>query len=373
MQTTLIALLGTTQDLARYELMCVLGSADAASVRDISPDMVQFSSSCTPEHLIDRLGGTVKLLVPIEARDSVLESIVTYVGDAQLSRLSFTLSSFDDLIDEAFARSLKQALAQQGIKSRYRVLSNPRASAGIGKAGSEDFVLYEHGGQQCVARTVAVQDINYWNWKDRSRPAADPRSGMLPPKVARMMVNMALEGVDIIPGETALLDPFCGSGTILMEGMEKALAVVGSDISDRAVHDSRENLAWFAAKRAHHTPWHVTVKDVMDLKPDDDQHYQVIVFEGYLGPPHLAEDKVAGMYKGLGKLYLGALKRLKPLLAPGGRIVCALPQFQMGKHVKHYDDLIDSCEKYGYTSPVGPFEYGRESARVKRRIYVLTI
>lgn len=61
------------------------------------------------------------------------------------------------------------------------------------------------------------------------------RHGALRPTVAAAMVRLAGE-----PGR--MLDPCCGSGTILGEGLAAGWRVVGSDIDDRAVAHARTNV-----------------------------------------------------------------------------------------------------------------------------------
>lgn len=61
-----------------------------------------------------------------------------------------------------------------------------------------------------------------------------------PPKVAQMMINLA--GPD---RHKILLDPFCGSGTILQEAaLLNFQKIYGSDQNSQAVKDSQVNLDW---------------------------------------------------------------------------------------------------------------------------------
>ena len=91
-----------------------------------------------------------------------------------------------------------------------------------------------------VAKVVHVQDVNWWSKKDYGRKKVDRKSGMLPPKVARIMVNLSQT-----PKDGVIYDPFCGSGTILVEALDSGFAAIGSDISEKAVNDSVTNTNWF--------------------------------------------------------------------------------------------------------------------------------
>lgn len=371
----MIALLGTNQALALEELRVVLMRLQSdAQLRLIGNQLVEISEiTLDPISLLKELGGTVKLLEPLPEGD-VTQVIVDDLSESQDGRVRYCISSFSSESVEPLSIDVKKLLAQKSIPARYRLPESPRSSAGLGDQW-HDYILYEHDTCVSVAKTVAVQEIDRWAWKDRGRPWVDPRSGMLPPKIARIMINLGLGSNSINRGKSIVLDPFCGSGTILTEGLDMGLCMYGSDVSSLAVEQSRANCSWFQAEDPafYAARWRVDHRDVMDISIDTYRNVSslvAIVFEGYLGPPHMPENKVKNMHKGLRKLYIGALKRLRPLLQPGNRIVCALPLYVTDEGVKSFDDLIDSCEKYGYTSPVEPFVYGRASAKVKRSIYV---
>tara|TARA_A100001037_G_scaffold306798_1_gene355706 strand:+ start:4962 stop:6143 length:1182 start_codon:yes stop_codon:yes gene_type:complete len=76
-------------------------------------------------------------------------------------------------------------------------------------------------------------------WDSRTapkRPFFKPIS--LDPRLARSMANIAC------PKGGKLLDPFCGTGGILLEAAEVGLEVYGSDADSRMVEGSRDNLEW---------------------------------------------------------------------------------------------------------------------------------
>jgi tRNA G10 N-methylase Trm11 len=59
--------------------------------------------------------------------------------------------------------------------------------------------------------TIACQDIDAYTKRDTSK-SRDMVVGMMPPKLAQIMINLATEGRKEI-----IYDPFCGLGTILIE------------------------------------------------------------------------------------------------------------------------------------------------------------
>lgn len=83
-----------------------------------------------------------------------------------------------------------------------------------------------------------IEDINrglFGNRKNQNRPFSSPVS--LDPVLARLLVN--LSGVK--PGEF-ILDPFCGTGGILIESGLCGIGVYGSDMSEEMVKGTKMNL-----------------------------------------------------------------------------------------------------------------------------------
>jgi tRNA (guanine10-N2)-dimethyltransferase len=73
----------------------------------------------------------------------------------------------------------------------------------------------------------------------KNRPFAHPSS--MDPKLARTMINLArVKKGDVV------LDPFCGSGSILIEGASMGLKMVGTDIDLRMLRGARRNLRHFS-------------------------------------------------------------------------------------------------------------------------------
>ena len=80
-----------------------------------------------------------------------------------------------------------------------------------------------------------ISKKHFYNLKPHKRPFFYP--GSMSPKLARCMVNLTR----IHTGET-LLDPFCGTGGILIEAGIVGARVIGTDIDYKMVKGTRENL-----------------------------------------------------------------------------------------------------------------------------------
>ncbi|MBI2426847.1 MAG: RsmD family RNA methyltransferase [Candidatus Kerfeldbacteria bacterium] len=245
----------------------------------------------------------------------------------------------------------------------------------------ENHVL-ERGGDICffvdeerviVGRTIAVQDYKTFSERDYGRPARDARSGMLPPKLARIMVNLA--GAN--PKTATLLDPFCGSGTIVQEALLAGYTtVIASDISAQAVHDSTHNLRWLANTTPPLGKARVFQANVQDLATHIPHHsVDAIVTEPYLGPPLRGNEKESVIHKNiqnLEKIYAGARDVFRQLLRPGGRLVMVMPVFALHGKTLQPHLAWDGFRDVSFPSWIDTrqFVYAREDQFVRRSILI---
>lgn len=280
---------------------------------------------------------------------------------------------------------LKKRLKEMGRSVRYVDSKEPELSAVIVTENG----LIESGGEYCliatsdrvyVGVTEAVQDYKEWSRRDYGRPASDPESGMLPPKLARMMVNLG----GIAPTGAALMDPFCGSGTVLMEaGLLGFARLVGNDLEAKAVEDTTKNMAWLNQKAE------ITQGDASDIGKRVKGPINVVVTEPFLGPPRLKKPtpQEVGLLVGkLMNLYERAFGSMMGLLPAGGRCVVAFPIFETTEH-RLFLPLAALAKKLGYAilnpipesapisfkerTPNGGLLYRRPDAIVSREIIIL--
>lgn len=176
-----------------------------------------------------------------------------------------------------------------------------------------------------LARTVAVQDFIEYGRRDMGRPERDINRGMLPPKVAQILLNLAQ-----VKKSDTILDPFCGTGTVLQEALLMgARLVIGRDNDSRAIQQSEENLQWLKS-RDHDIggEWQVYAHDASEA----DESIKIasldaVVTEPYLGPlrpPHQPEAQ-AQLINQLCQLYKQALQQSVILLKPKSRVALVVP------------------------------------------------
>jgi len=91
-------------------------------------------------------------------------------------------------------------------------------------------------GQAIVGNRIGkISKKHFFNLKPHKRPFFYP--GSMSPKLARCMVNLTR-----IKKDQTLLDPFCGTGGILIEAGMVGARVIGTDIDYKMVKGTKKNL-----------------------------------------------------------------------------------------------------------------------------------
>jgi tRNA G10 N-methylase Trm11 len=269
-------------------------------------------------------------------------------------------------------KTAKTTLKENGVSSRYLNQDNNNLSS-IMSANCEEINLV-FGKKTYMTKTVATQDIESYGFRDYERPARDDRSGMLPPKLAQIMINLANPEKD-----TVIYDPFCGSGTVLQESLMMGFDTAGTDISEKAVRDSKTNLEWVTKNfQIGKTCLKLELKDATKLTTSDysfDGRKIAIVAESYLGEPQKdipTPEKAHELLQKLEPIYLNFLKTPIPT---GTRIVLALPFFNLKPNPVYLEDLIYKVRELGYIIPAHESDilyYARRKQVVGRMILRLT-
>lgn len=336
--------------------------------------------------MIHLLGGTVKI-VELAASMPKLDTEVLLselAAHAENGHLTFGISTYGKAhMETSVLAVFKKQLAARGISARYVETKEHEtlSSVVVSKQQIKELVVIGTETGYLIGVTRAVQDFEDWNTRDFGRPEPDPKAGMLPPKVARMIVNVALAGNSLAPDHhPMLLDPFCGVGTILAEALLRGANTVGSDISETAVAHAKKNLEWLRHTYPAATPLYanVIVSDATHLSTHlTPGSIDAIATEPFMGDTvdskdaaALTPERVKNILKGLEKLYIGALREWVNLLKPGARIVMAMPSYMVNGRVLRVKKVVDRCESLGYTLLTGPIEYGRPQAVVRREFYI---
>ncbi len=384
MPTSYVFIFGRTPDLALTELHTVYPDFQTTVLH---PRVVKVDTRdvLVPGDCILTLGGTIKIGTIIDSVPSITaETLAETLMQGTLNQsMVFGVSSFTDLIriTRQLLSEIKNILEASGSHVRFiePKEGNELTSVVVEKQHVTELLIAQADKRYVVALTDVVQDFEAWNTRDYGRPYADPRSGMLPPKVARMAVNLAMRAIPALePGYTlkpTLLDPFCGMGTILGEALLRGWRIIGSDQSKDAIQKAEKNIDWLKTvyKEISHIPCKYITEEATHigkhLKPES---VDAIVTEPFMGSQdqRLGAEKVKNIIKGLEKLYIGCFKEWYSILKPNGVIVIALPEYVNKGNVFSVKKVVDNCENLGYTRLIEPITYSRTHAVVRRNFYV---
>lgn len=222
-----------------------------------------------------------------------------------------------------------------------------------------------------IAQTIKVQDIQAYADRDQRRPARDARVGMLPPKLAQIIINLAcgtlpeesIQSVCDIPPDQPipkqyfkgqlLLDPFCGSGVILQESAIMGYDCVGTDIDPRMVDYARTNLDWLSS--VPNSP--ISQGSSINISVGDATNHQwtlqptIIAGETYLGKPYSAfptTEQLNGEIRQCNQIVVNFLNNLYPQISPKTRICLAIPAWRQNNGLFTRLPLLDQLEDIGY-------------------------
>ena len=212
-----------------------------------------------------------------------------------------------------------------------------------------EIVVYISGGSAFITKTVAEQDIEAYSRRDQNRPKRDARVGMLPPKLAQTIINLA--AADTAPShDIAVLDPFCGTGVILQEAALQGYGAYGSDLEKRMIEYTRTNLEWLS--ETHGLPPIDPALEVGDATEHNwGKSIDIVACEGYLGQPFSAwpdEAKLRSVVNTCNQIMKGFLKNIGKQIAPGTRLCVALPAWHNPNGTFVHLPLLDQLDDLGY-------------------------
>jgi len=356
-----------------------------------------------------QLGGTIKITT-ITQQFQAANELIKYLSPKNLldnffsqskKKIVFGFSLYGNKLENqkkklnTLGLRIKKELQSKGYKSRFleakeRTLTAVQINKNKIIATGADIIIASGIHGLYLGKTLIVQNFEEYSQRDYGRPERDARSGLLPPKLAKIMINLSQADEN-----DQLLDPFCGSGTIIQEAILMGYKkIIGSDISEKAINDTQQNLDWLNKK--YNLPKADIKLFLADVKTIDkkipSQSVDAIITEPYLGPPlrknYNANDMLA-LIQELEKLYLTAFKILAKVIKPTGKIISIFPLFtsQYGIYLLK---ILEPLEKMGFYrlnplpekvslfAKVGPTArgsliYQRPDQKVQREIFIFQL
>lgn len=390
-----IALLGRQPELSIAELERVF-----TKVSWFSPQTALIDTDEVID--IQKLGGSQKIGRVILEVDStewrhVSGALVKHyakIWSVAAGKITLGLSAYDfKLSPRELQKSgliLKSKLKNGGVSLRLvpnQEIALSTATSHHNKLGLSDnkveLLIIRGKNSTIIAESVGAQNITALAARDQGRPRRDAFVGMLPPKLAQIMINLAGPLAADPTQDLAqprVLDPFCGTGVLLQEAMLMGYDVYGTDLSEKMIRYSRENLNWLQDKYQLTGHWYLHEGDATDTKWQ--QPIAAVVTETYLGQPFSAPPSSAKLTEVRGNcnhIIGGFLKNLSKQLKPGTPVVLAVPAWKDKSDNFTHLPLTTKIEDYGFkrmtltTVDADRLMYFRPDQVVARELLLLTV
>jgi tRNA G10 N-methylase Trm11 len=363
---------GRQPAIGRAELESLYGAealrpvGEIATAVDISPAQINFS----------RLGGMVKFCKILTVLDTTawdeIEQFLVSVSPAHAKnmaegKLTIGLSAYglDASLKRMLATGLELKKAIKNTGRPVRLVPNKTTDLNAAqvlhnkltqKLGWE-LVFVRNGNQTIVAQSIAVQDIEGYAARDQARPHRDAKVGMLPPKLAQIIINLAI-GKDTGPAaqmcetvprhETQIYDPFCGSGVIIQEALLMGYSARGSDIDPRMVGYTAKNIDWLEKTQPFKGKFLGAEKK--DAIQTDIQGAACIASEVFLGRPlsSVPDPKTLGkIINDCDRVAAKFLKNVAKQTESGFRLCLAVPCWKTNNGFRHLQ-VLDHLTDMGY-------------------------
>jgi len=383
---------------------------------------------------IQRLGGTVKAgrvvtelprgdwrQVSMKLVQAYVQAWATHEGKITLgiSAYGFGISARDV---QKTGIILKSKLKDKGVS--VRLVPNDDAILGtatahhnkLGLSGNkvELLVIRGRGGKVIIAESTGSQNITALAKRDQERPARDAFVGMLPPKLAQIMINLATHvevnkppfleedvparasqapqagpqpPVERPPKENGglftdnspiILDPFCGTGVLLQEAILLGYQVYGTDLSEKMIRYSRDNIHWLEEQYRMRVGWYLHEGDAMTTTWR--QPIDAVACETYLGQPFSAPpsaEKLTQVRGNCDHIITTFLKNIGTQIQPGTPLCIAVPAWNDGNGNFTHLPLTKKLAQLGYQQHefknvnTQDLLYYREGQVVARELLVL--
>ena len=390
-----VALVGNQPIISKAELAGVL--PDFSPVHTFQNEYMVFQTNADLDQaMLNRLGGTILIARGISEGNSFdlddLPSMLATELSSVKGKATFALRliGIGRSPGRQLLRACKDGLRKRGVTSRYvGNESNPPKPVQLHDEGLLDpkrgceLTILRDDQRLWIGRTVAAQDIKAYTLRDIGKPVRDTTVGLLPPKLAQILLNFGAfltpqkrhgtsdmrhekKGISSLKSQVSsppltVLDPFCGTGVIPLEALLRHFTVLASDVSQKAVNGCTKNIEWarktfkIPKKDVDATVWKQDATKPFYNRsgryvPSAPGEPDVIVTEGTLGPTfenRPMNKDVSKILKQIEELELAFLKNVKETL-PGVPVVMTWPVWYLKKEPLFLEKIIDRVTDIGF-------------------------
>ncbi len=169
----------------------------------------------------------IKYAIDIKLSTDTLEEIVEIIKRDKISYDNFKVKYFDTEEDMDFDEKHRvEGIIGYDINGAANV-KKPDIMLGVTRA-YDKWIFGEYQGNEGICKVHKKKPYQY--------------SNALPTNISRAVANIAASLCD----NAKIVDPCCGVGTVVMEGLSMGLDIRGFDINPKIVENARENLKFFS-------------------------------------------------------------------------------------------------------------------------------
>ena len=308
------------------------------------------------------LGGTFKIgEIVAEAQDENL-----FIGKLYATKMfewldekaswGLSLYGINNNLDPDFVQDVQNVLGEKirgaGARKAKKVLPDiTSVNEGIRELSSGivaeknviDVQLLKSKESLFLASTIATIPSTSFQERDLKRPYQNSTIS-LSPRIARMLVNLTM----LNEGQR-LLDPFCGTGTILMEAAVLNINVIGFDKDSQKIKGTWQNINWLrdAGRISKNVDAKLQRRNARNLEFLDRESIDAIATEPILLPalerfPSAEEAK--DMLLNSFKTYREFLRSAEYVLKRNGKMALVIPYIRLSTRKKAGFDVAQLLE-----------------------------
>lgn len=376
---------GTHPGISLLEIATFFGNPN-----EVVPEMGAYIQT-EPERyteLVTKFGGCPRAGIKIgsvaknsqNVEEETLKIFMQYLQQEQKKK--FVVSLYGNAKQFLNARRIAVKVRKSEAKAKYAgkesyLLQSPATVFYLMQRNGVEFSVIPNKQNFDIVVTTFIQDPNYWSLVDFERPHREQFIGMLPSKLARIMVNVAKTK----EGDT-IWDPFVGLGTVLMEANLLKRYGIGSDIDAKTLEMGKENVKWLVQKGLTLPIENkFFVQDIKVKTIKETVRPQAIVTEPYLGAmrskPFAEIGEAAAQWNKVHPLVNALLSTAESILQKGSRLVFVKPIYRYIDHgkIKWYNSNIRINETMWKRIIVSNFfednTWTQKDSTVGRELYVL--
>ena len=329
---------------------------------------------------LDRLGGLIRygeILGEFPSKSDLLKYIFREIEKSEKLKVGFSVFGGGKNLLSEIIYATKDHFEKIRIENHQgKNLTSGQIFERKMLQKAQEFIVWQNGNTFLLAKTIANQNLRNYTLRDRQKKFRDAHMGMLPPKLAQILINLIKPAFE----KNIIWDPFCGSGTVNIEAAIMGYETLGSDLNPEFVKKSAENFVQMSEKFRYESDGaQFFPHDAKDAFPTLAKDATVIVTEGFLGynftksPTEMEIKRNADLVLGIWKKFFKQLEKSSVTQISG-----CLPAWNAGrKRHSIIEPFLVMARQSGFDlveiSPTDKtYFYERDKTFVSREIFILS-